>query len=210
MDKTNLAVNVFNQCANQYQERFMDLSMYHETFDAFCNSIKIPHASILELACGPGNITKYLVKKRPDFTILATDLAPNMLELAKANNPNVNFKLLDCKAFNSLNQTFDAIICGFGLPYLSKEEAIQMIADAAKQLHPNGVLYISTMEDDYSKSGLQTSSDGKHTLFMHFHQTDYLAEAIINNGFELIELKRISYHEPKPTNDLVLIAKKIT
>jgi len=209
MDKTNLAVNVFNQCAEMYQERFMDLSMYHETFDAFCNNIKTPHASILELACGPGNITKYLVEKRPDFTILATDLAPNMLELAKINNPNVSFKLLDCKAFNSLNQTFDAIICGFGLPYLSKEEAIQLIADAAKQLHPNGVLYLSTMEDDYSKSGLQTSIDGKHTLFMHYHQADYLTEAMKSNGFELIELKRISYTEPKPTTDLVLIARKL-
>lgn len=208
MDKTNLAVNVFNQCAEMYQERFMDLSMYHETFDAFCNSIKPTPAKILELACGPGNITKYLLNKRPDFTLLATDLAPNMLELAQINNPSVTFKLLDCKAFTSLNQTFDAIICGFGLPYLTKEEAIQLIADASKQLNPNGVLYISTMEDDYSKSGLQTSSDGKHTLFMHFHQADYLTETMTNNGFELIELKRISYNNPKPTTDLVLIARK--
>lgn len=208
MDKTKVAVNVFNQCAEMYQEQFMDLSLYHETFDLFCNSIKVNNANILELACGPGNITKYLIEKRPDFNILATDLAPNMLELAQANNPNVKFELLDCKLFKNLNQSFDGIICGFGLPYLSKEEATQLIIDAAKQLKPNGILYISTMEDDYSKSGMQTSSDGKHTLFMHYHQSDYLTKAMKTNSFELLKLKRIRYNEPKPTTDLVLIAKK--
>jgi len=40
-------------------------------------------AKVLELACGPGNITKCLLSKRPDLEILATDIAPNILELAK-------------------------------------------------------------------------------------------------------------------------------
>ncbi len=74
------------------------------------------------------------MKKRPDFNILGTDLAPNMIELAKINNPQASFQLLDSRAITSLNKTYGAIMCGFYLPYLSKEEAIQLIADAAKIL----------------------------------------------------------------------------
>jgi len=75
-----------------------------------------------------------------------------MLALAKKNNPTAEFQLLDSREILKLNKTYDAIMCGFCLPYLTKEEAIQLMEDAAKILNANGVIYISTMEDDYSKS----------------------------------------------------------
>lgn len=181
MDKNKQAVEIFNKLAQGYQDKFMDVSLYHDSFDVFCNLIKKEDANLLELACGPGNITQYLLKKRPDLTILGTDLAPNMIELAKTNNPKANFQLLDSRNINSLNKTFDAIMCGFCLPYLSKEEAIQLIADASNVLTNDGVFYISTMEDDYSKSEFKKGSSGDQ-IFMHFHEGAYLTEALKING----------------------------
>ena len=210
MDKTKIAVAVFDQCANQYQDKFMQLDLYHDTFDLFCESVKKENARILELACGPGNITKYLLKKRPDFKILGTDLAPNMIALAEANNPNAAFELMDCRAIGTIGKKQDAIICGFGLPYLTKEESIQFIGDAAKILNPNGVFYISTMEDEYVKSDWKASSDGKHKAFIHYHQADYLSKAVEENGFEIVALERKDYPEQNGTftKDLIIIAKK--
>ena len=124
MDKTKLAVDVFDKLANLYQAKFMDVSLYHDTFDMFCNNITKQNADVLELACGPGNITHYLLSKRSDFKLLGTDLAPNMIELAKINNPSAQFQLLDSRDIRKLNKTYDAIMCGFILPYLSKEDAI--------------------------------------------------------------------------------------
>jgi trans-aconitate methyltransferase len=59
-------------------------------------------ADILELACGPGNITQYIISKRSDFKILGTDLAPNMIELAKINNPSAQFQLLDSRDIRTI------------------------------------------------------------------------------------------------------------
>ncbi|MCD6063607.1 MAG: putative Methylase involved in ubiquinone/menaquinone biosynthesis [Flavipsychrobacter sp.] len=71
MDKNAAAINVFNKRAQQYQEKYMDVSMYAAALDAFFE--RMPEkASVLELACGPGYITKYLLAKRPDLRILAT------------------------------------------------------------------------------------------------------------------------------------------
>lgn len=208
MDKTKIAVDIFNKLASAYQAKFMDVSLYHDTFDMFCSAIKKYDAELLELACGPGNITQYLLSKQPDFKILGTDLAPNMIELAKINNPSAQFQLLDSRKIKDLNKTYDAIMCGFILPYLSKEEAIQLIKDSALILNKNGVIYISTMEDDYSSSGLKKGSTGDE-IYMHYHQADYLTEALMQSGFSMIDTQRKTYSaaDNTPVVDLILIAK---
>jgi trans-aconitate methyltransferase len=208
MDQTKIAVDIFNKLATVYQDKFMDVSLYHDSLDVFCQRIPKQKAEILELACGPGNITKYLLEKRPDFKILGTDLAPNMIELAQINNPTAKFQLLDCRDVNKTNTKFDAIVCGFGFPYLSKEDTIQFIADAGNQLNFNGVLYFSTMEDDNSKSGFKTGSTGDK-MYQNFHQADYLTKALEDNGFKIINLQRKNYfYNEEYTTDLIIIATK--
>lgn len=209
MDKTKIAVDVFNLRAVGYQEKYMDVSLYHNTLDIFLDNIHKPDAEILELACGPGNITRYMLDKRPSLKILATDLAPNMLELAMANNPGAVFQLLDCRNIAGINKKFDAIMCGFCLPYLSKEDTIQLINDASQLLLPGGILYLSTMEGDYSTSAWQTSSSGDK-LFQYYHEAGYLTQALEHNGFNIIYLHRQEY--PANTGskviDLIIIAQK--
>ena len=202
-----MAVSVFDKYANEYQAKFMDVGLYHDTFDLFCDNIKKENADILDIACGPGNITQYLLKKRPDFNILGIDLAPNMIHLAKINNPSAEFQLLDGRDIGTLPRKFDAVMCGFCLPYLSKEESVKLISDAASLLKPDGMLYLSTMEDDYSKSGIESSSAGDQ-VFMHYHQEDYLTEALVDNGFNIIDVQRKCYPGKNDTitTDLVIIA----
>lgn len=208
MNQTKIAVDIFNKLATGYQEKFMDVSLYHDSLDVFCNAIKKEKPEILELACGPGNITKYLLNKRPDFKILGSDLAPNMIELAKINNPTADFELMDCRAITNLDQKYDGILCGFGLPYLSKEEAIQFIKDASRNLNENGILYISTMEDNNTKSGFKTGSTGDK-MYQNFHQADYLIKALEENELKIIHLERKEYiHNEEQTTDLIIIATK--
>lgn len=200
------AIHIFNTNADFYAEKYMDVSQYKPALDIFCDSIKQQHASVLELACGPGNVTRYLLEKRPDIHILATDMAPNMLQIAKETNPTIETQLLDCRDIPSLNRTFDAVICSFGLPYLSKEDTLQLIKDAASVLNSGGILYLSTMEDDYSRSGIVSSSKGDK-VFMYYHEAGYLVKAMEDNGLKLLYQSTI----PSPMNgdtDLLLIAAK--
>jgi 2-polyprenyl-3-methyl-5-hydroxy-6-metoxy-1,4-benzoquinol methylase len=209
MDKTKMAVAVFNKLAARYQEKFMDVSLYSDTLDLFCDAVNTQGATILELACGPGNITKHLLNKRPDFKILGTDLAPNMIELAKINNPMASFQIMDCRDIGILSKKYDALMCGFCLPYLSKEESIKLISDASDILNPNGIIYVSTMEDDYTKSDFKKGSSGDE-IYMHYHQADYLSSALENSGFNILTLKRQDFPSPEgeKTTDLILIAQK--
>ena len=194
-----------------YQTKYMDVEKYHASLDCFLNLLPKVDSQILELACGPGNITQYLMDQNPELKILATDLSPVMLKLAAENNPNARIQLLDCRAILELEDSFDAIVCGFGLPYISKEEAIQMIVDASISLNKNGLLYLSTMEDDYSKSGFKGSSTNPNEgLHMYFHEAGYIVEAFQSNDFEIVDLSRVKYPDDKGEEiiDLIVIGKK--
>ena len=209
MDKTKIAIEIFNKCANNYQEKFMNVDLYRETFDIFCNCIKERNPDILELACGPGNITKYLLEQRSDFKISGIDLAPNMIELARINNPTAEFQLMDCRDIRLINKKFEAIMCGFCLPYFSKEDAERLIKDSSELLNSGGVLYISTMEDDYTKSGFKKGSTGDE-MYMYYHEADHLIKALKENNFEVIDLQRKVSTTPDGliVTDLIIISSK--
>ena len=97
MDKTKMAVDVFDRQAHNYEQKFMDVSLYHHSLDKYCDRLSSAQATVLELACGPGNITAYVLGKMPELQILGTDLSPAMLALARKNNPAAVFELLDCR-----------------------------------------------------------------------------------------------------------------
>lgn len=211
MAKLTTVAALFDKYANDYQDKFMDMDLYHDTFDLFCQVVKKANARILEIGCGPGNITRYILSKRPDFLVEGIDLAPNMVELAQKNNPTARFSTMDCRDIDQLTGPFDAVLCGFCLPYLSKEESEKLIKDCSNLLHPGGALYISTMEDDYDKSGYQTSSNGQDSLYMYFHQEDYLQEMLKAQHFEVVDLRRKDYPKPDGTFsiDMIFIARKM-
>jgi len=209
--KLNETIETYNNAAERYQDKFMEMDLYNDTFDKFCNLIEKENAEIFEIATGPGNITRYLLSKRPDFKIFGIDLASNMIKLAKINNPEADFRVMDCKNICTLDRKFDAIMCGFCMPYLSKEECAKLIADSSELLSTNGLLYFSTMEDDYNKSRFETTSfSGQDRVYIYYHQADYLSDCLIKNGFEIIDLQRKDYPEPDGTflTDMIFIMKK--
>ncbi|MEZ4966729.1 MAG: methyltransferase domain-containing protein [Saprospiraceae bacterium] len=209
MDKTKIAVDLFDRRAREYQEKFMDVRLYGDSFDLFCDRIDKVRAEVLDIACGPGNITRYLLDRRPDLNILGVDLAANMIALARVNNPEAEFSVMDARHIASLRRKFDAIMCGFCLPYLSQEEAAALFRDAAAMLHEGGLLYLSTMEGDYSLSGLEKGSTGE-SIFIHYHEADHLLGALSAAGFQLVHLDRKVYpgREGKMTTDLIVIAEQ--
>lgn len=210
MKRNTETLQNWNQLAQAYQDKFMEMDLYNTTYDQFCEAITKDDARILELGCGPGNITKYILAQKPNYEILATDTAPNMIELGKINVPKAQFQLLDVRDMLSLNQTFDAILGGFVVPYLNTIETEQFIADSFQLLNNNGILYFSCIEKETSYSETQTSSDGKVSMEVNYHQASYLVESLQKNNFQLLSLFRIDYPKPSGISDvhLVIIAQK--
>jgi trans-aconitate methyltransferase len=210
MDNYKNTFETWNKLAHNYQGKFMDFDLYDDTYNLFCEWIEKPNAKIFEIGCGPGNITRYLLNKQPDFKITATDVAPNMVAVAQANNPAAKCSVLDVRELNTVKEKYDAVICGFCMPYLSKDDCLKLITDAANILNSGGVLYFSAIEDAYSKSTYETSSDGQHTMFVYYHEEAYLQEALKAANFENVIVKRKHYQKANGTTEthIIFIAKK--
>ena len=210
MDEYEITVSTFDKLVDKYQAKYMDFDFYIDTYDTFCDLVTDRNAKVFEIACGPGNIAKYLLHKRPDYQIHGIDLSPNMVALAKENNPTATFEVMDSRNISIVNKEFDAIICGFCTPYLSKADVIKLIIDMRAILKVGGTLYISTMEDEYNRSGFQTSSAGDQ-VYIHYHQFEHLEKNLESNGFEMVSVQRkqLPVENDEPTTDLFIYAKAI-
>jgi 2-polyprenyl-3-methyl-5-hydroxy-6-metoxy-1,4-benzoquinol methylase len=211
MDRYKETFETWNKIASLYQEKFMDLDLYNDSYDFVCNSISTDMAKVLEIGCGPGNITKYLLSKRPEFDIYGIDIAPNMIELAKKNNPTASFDIMDSRLIDKLKTKYDVIICGFCLPYLSQSDSKKLIVDCSNLLNENGLMYISFVEGNPIESDFQVSPSGDR-IYFYFHNLDHLLEQLKENNFEQIKLFHVDYTRAENIMDkhTILIVKKTT
>ncbi len=209
MNRYKETIDTWNKIASLYQDKFMGLDLYNETYDFFCSCLEKPFAKILEIGCGPGNITKYILSKRPDFEILGIDIASNMIELAKKNNPRASFTVMDSRQIDEIQTKYDGIVCGFCLPYLSQKESQKLIPDCYNLLNKNGLIYLSFVKGDPRKSDFQNSSSGDR-IYFNFHDLEDLKTKLIENKFHLLKTFEVEYKKSEIEIDIhtIILAKK--
>ena len=172
----------------------MDLKIYNDTYDSFCSKLTQNAPSILEVGCGPGNVSKYIIDKLKNPKWTGTDISPQMIELAKINNPSAKFNVMDGRSIDTLTNPFDAVMCGFFVPYLTKGDFAQFIASCAGVIQSTGVLYLSFVEGEDKDSGIQKGSTGDE-MYFYYHQLDWVKRKLSDHGFSSIEVTYVDYNE---------------
>lgn len=137
---------IFSRHARAYQRRLDDLMSRGES-GARMRAIALvdarPGMRILDLACGPGSLSRRLAPMvAPGGEILGVDLAPGMIELARsANIANARFEVMDIEQLALANDSFDAAICGHGFQFVP--DLGQALREARRVLRPSGRLAAS-------------------------------------------------------------------
>jgi len=209
MDQPQPAITVFNKHAELYRQKYMDVSAYSEGLDAFCDALPPGVARILDIGCGPGNLTRYLRTKNSFFSILGIDGADNMVAIAKAENPDSVFLQMKCEEIRDLGLNFDGMVCGFVLPYLDPEAVKQLIKDATGKLVPGGCLLISFMDAVETFAMLHTGSAGD-TLEMYKYAEQDVVYHFLKNDCTIIGRWQHNNTDEKgkKVSELILLAKK--
>ena len=208
-EQYQITFDSWNSIAELYREYFMELSIYNGSYTQFCDRLN-QDAKILEIGCGPGNITRFLRDYCSHFDITATDISPNMIALAKKHINNVTFLELDCRKLEGLNNQYDGIMCGFTIPYLSKEDVSNLIKNCKSILSNNGLIYISFVPGDYHTSGFITGSNGKK-MYFYYYDYEFLHALLTFNDFQYISKESIFYKRKDNSEEqhTVLIYKKV-
>ncbi|NVK64273.1 MAG: class I SAM-dependent methyltransferase [Flavobacteriales bacterium] len=207
-DRYQNTIETWKHLSSIYHEKFKDIRLYDDSYEAFASKLQ-PTSSLLEIGCGPGTATRWLKNRLPEASILATDVASEMIEEAQKHVSDVHFQVLDAREIHTLNQQFDAIFSGFCIPYLTKNDLNQFIESASKLLNAKGIIYLSCIEKAYDQSYTQTGSTG-HKMSVFYYLEQDILQLFKQHGLQHLETIRIDYPLPTGESDthLVLLASK--
>lgn len=218
-------LNCYNSAAESFDKKIGSLSNYDEAYGFFTASLK--GSKLLDTACGPGNISRWITKHWQDFKtvtnpeqpeITLMDLSTEMLRLAKGYLPGA--KTMNCSIVDfALEEcSYDGIINGFGLPYLTLEEGLSHFKKVHSTLKPEGIYFLSFMNaDDTKRSGNPTFTQNEHpsfspdsTITVTYWQQDFVLAELEKLGFKLLKKWNLDYTESDGsiTTDVVLVVQK--
>lgn len=208
MNKNQLeTIEAYNQSAQAFDGTIAKLSNYNHCYDYLIKELPEPGASVLDLACGPANISAYLSEKR-NFKLVGLDLSESMLSVAREKLPLGNFQCKSIVDF-SIAQSFDLVINGFGLPYLNKEQRKESFVSTVNVMKPGALFFLSFMEGN--QRGFETPSFNKEVeLYIYYHLRAEVEEELSILGLHLEKSWELDYKESdgSVTTDVVLVLRK--
>ena len=60
----------WNNIAQLYEDKFMKFELYNDAYKSFCDLLLRSGASVLEIGCGPGNITRHILDLNPKLNAI--------------------------------------------------------------------------------------------------------------------------------------------
>ncbi|CAN8104538.1 unnamed protein product [Discula destructiva] len=100
-----------------------------------------PHFKILDVGCGPGNITHDLARLVPQGSAMGVDMSPGAVEAANARykEPNLSYKVADATGLSAFaDNSFDVVHAHCVLMHIP--DAITALKEMHRVLVPNGIM----------------------------------------------------------------------
>lgn len=137
--------------------------------------------NILEIGCGNGRLTKYLVNILHFETITAIDISDELISQAKQNikHPNVFFKIQDVLQF-SYEKKFDLIFGGEILMHISPHDINNLIKNLIT-LCTGKLIFVEFYDPKYS------NDSNKNYHFSHDYKLLFQKHGICNINIHLIK-----------------------
>jgi len=179
----------YNSWADQYdtnENKTRDLDR-KSTIDTLN---KYDFENVLELGCGTGKNTEWLLKKAK--RIIGLDFSQEMLNLAKSKitDNRVDFEKADLTKDWEIEDNFaDLITCSLTLEHIKDLNHIFRQAD--KKLKKNGLFFISELHPFKQYSGSKAkyeTENGTKELEVYIHHISEYMDDAKNNGFDFVEM----------------------
>jgi 2-polyprenyl-3-methyl-5-hydroxy-6-metoxy-1,4-benzoquinol methylase len=154
---------------------------------------------VLDVCTGPGMLAAAAVERGAQVTGL--DFSNNVLELAKKNVPDAEFRDGDAQSLPFEEGSFDAVVCGFGIIHVP--EPAMVLSEIRRVLIPYGHAAVSVWEAPNPTNGFgllfgAIKAHGNLDVplphgpdFFQFSQEEKLTGALRETGFSEVEIQKI-------------------
>lgn len=206
MDNKNITKEAHNAIAEKYYELYKDDTSDLKYFDLFLKDCK---HRILDLGCGMGHYSNYMYDK--EFDVVGIDISENMINIAKRNNPNIEFIVSDICDLDVIKKyKFDGVVLAYVLQHLSKEEVINLFNQMNDIVNDNGKLLMFLREGNGVVEEIEPI-DTRYKYIINEYSKEEIKDILLENGWEidLIETKEyIDDPNSLAPTTMVVIAKK--
>ena len=173
----------YNAIATRYEKEAQEDWKDKKYVDNFLNYIH-KNDSILDIACGTGELLKYYNDK--GFRTTGIDISEEMVNISKTKIPNpkvINMSLYD---IDKLQEKFDAISATFTLVHIPKEKINEFIKKVSERLNEDGIFF--TVFTTSLQEGIQEEQlDRNYKYYAVNYSTEEISTLLIYNGFEILE-----------------------
>lgn len=201
----------FKEDWNKIHEKFFSCEIkYDDWLDKYKNLLERCKSSILDLGCGTGNDTLYLVER--GFKVISCDYSEVALEKIKKVIPKAETCLLDIsKKLPFKNESFDIIIADLSLHYFDDKTPKSIMGEIKRVLKPDGHLIarVNSVEDINHGAGQGIKLE-KNFYFVEgynkrfFDDTDIIKYFSIIGEVNLLHSVMLRYSTPKKTIEVVI------
>ena len=174
--------------------------------------------SVLELAAGTGRVTRHLREHLPPaIKLVASDLSPDMLEIAKKKltpEQKVEWVIADMQALPFADNSFEVVVCQYGIMFPPDKQRV--FDEVYRVLKPGGVFLFSTWEktdrveifkliyDDHVVPFFEGEDTTRFFVPYSMHRPDELKMLLTKAGFSQEKIERVTLNGVSPSaHDLV-------
>ena len=145
-------------------------------------------ARVLDVGCGSGVKSKYLATH--GLKVLGIDISDGLLDIARREVPEAEFRELSMMDLSSLEETFDGVFAQASLLHIPKKNAGAVVKQMAGRLAPGGLLYIAVKEirADKPEESVEKESDYgyEYERFFSYFSMDELKRYLADAGLEVV------------------------
>ncbi|MET7278404.1 class I SAM-dependent methyltransferase [Kribbella sp. NPDC005582] len=160
----------YNTVATSYAERVVDGADGEvESFDLL--SKLAAGRPILDAGCGPGRTTALLAERAPaadPSPVIGLDLSPGMIEVARRDHPDLDFRVGSMTALEFPDETFGGVVSWWSIIHLPRDVVPAALAEFHRVLAPGGALLIGFHVG--TESNHKTSGYGDLPMDVYVHR----------------------------------------
>ncbi|MDP3793000.1 MAG: class I SAM-dependent methyltransferase [bacterium] len=198
--------STYNRIAEEWHKDHHKDSWWVLGTDKFVSLLK-PNDLVLDVGCGGGVKSKYLIKK--GLKIVGIDLSEKMIEIAQKEVPDAKFLVADITKPLEFDEKFDGIFAQAVLLHIYKKDIKKVIGNLASLLKPGGYLYVAVkgLRDGQNEEQIIRENDYgyEYERFFSFYTLEDLNSYMKELGMDNIYNNVVSIGK---TDWIQVIAKK--
>ena len=188
-------------------DRYLGSVLFEPYAQDLLERVNVPEGGrLLEIACGTGIVTRHLRDRLPpSVKIVATDLNEAMINYARQKfraDENIEWKPADALDLPFGDESFDAVVCQFGLMFFPDRQ--QGVNEAFRVLKTNGQFIVSVWDAiDHVDLANATQAVIKdffpenppdfYDIPFSFHDQDKLRSVLTTAGFREIKIDVVPF-----------------